>query len=119
MTPTKEFDRYQWQREPIAPTLHDLRQWLADNPRHPDADRRREQLAKLEKAEGIRSNIAREGQASVDEPIYETTQARPLAHSIASAFGREIPAAVQVFTGYETARLRWMKPGPDGKLIPK
>jgi hypothetical protein len=111
-------------------TPHQLRQWLADHkhlagrdPMGTDADPRYaarvEELARLERAAGIRPHIAREGQARVDEPQYSTTRALPLAHSIASVFGRNIPEAVQVFEGYEPTRLRWMKPGPDGKLIPR
>jgi hypothetical protein len=100
-------------------TPHQLRQWLADNRHRPEAEARQAELDRLERAAGLMPNIKREGQARVDEPQYSTTRALPLAHSIASVFGRNIPEAVQVFEGYEQTRLRWMKPGPDGKLIPR
>lgn len=117
-------------------TPHQLRQWLADHkhlaPRvddgyidddslSPDELRYRiatEQLASLEKAAKIRPRILFEGQAVVDEPVYETISADPLAYGIASAFGREIRPTVEVFRDYASTKLRWMKPGPDGKLIP-
>ncbi len=111
-------------------TPHQLRQWLADNkhlagrdPMGTDADPRYaanvEKLARLERAAGLRPHIAREGQTRIDEPQYSTTRALPLAHSIASVFGRNIPEAVQVFKGYDSTRLRWMKPDGKGGLVPK
>lgn len=111
-------------------TPHQLRQWLADHkhlagrdPMGTDADPRYaanvEELARLERAAGLRPHIAREGQCRVDEPQYSTTRAIPLAHSIASAFGRGIPETVQVFEGYERTNLRWMKPDGKGGLVPK
>lgn len=98
--------------------VHTIRQWLADNPRHPDIDARKAELLRLERTAGLRTVIAREGQPVVDEPRYSTTHALPVAHGIASAFGREIPQAVQVFEGYDSTRLRWMKPDGKGGLEP-
>lgn len=97
---------------------HSLRQWLADNPRHPDADACQRELDRLERAEGLRTSILREGQERIDEPQYAEARAVPLAHSIASAFGREIPPAVRVFEGYAPVHFQWMKPDGKGGLVP-
>jgi len=98
---------------------HQLRQWLADHPHHPSAESRQRELDKLERAEGLQTCIKREGQKRIDDPQYSATHALPLAHGIAAAFGREIPQTVQVFEGYDSTRLRWMKPDGKGGLEPK
>ncbi len=99
-------------------TLHAIRQWLADNPRHDQAEIRQRELERLERAAGLLPHINHKGQSRVDDPIYSTTHAHPLAHGIAAAFGREIPQTVQVFEGYDSTRLRWMKPDGKGGLEP-
>ena len=67
----------------------------------------------------IKTAIAHEGQSYVDEPIYTETKPVPLAYELASAFGRPMDPLIRNLDGHNRVRLRWMKPGPDGKLIPK
>jgi hypothetical protein len=66
------------------------------------------------------TQVTREGQEFVEEPIYEVVGVpKAVASSLAVAFGRKPSPTIVDITGYERVRLRWMKPGPDGKLVPK
>lgn len=50
-----------------------------------------------------------DGQAYIDEPVYET---------VPVLVGKE-PMLGQVVRYYTRVPLKWMKPGPDGKLVPR
>jgi len=72
----------------------------------------------------IKDKIEGVGQPYVDDPIYRTINLKPeittpIATGIAQAFGSAGPKPVQILTGYNHVRLRWMKPGKDGKLVPR
>ena len=59
-----------------------------------------------------------DGQPYVDEPIY----LEPKPESTLQAAIREIfqrPAARRLLSHYDHVKLRWMKPGPNGKLVPR
>jgi hypothetical protein len=60
----------------------------------------------------------RDGQKYYDEPVYlHPKPATPIELSLAHAFGRKLPESL--LAGHERVKLRWMKPGPDGKLVPR
>ena len=60
----------------------------------------------------------KDGQPYVDEPVYlEPKRESKLQTSIREIFER--PAAPQLLSHYDRVKLRWMKPGPDGKLVPR
>lgn len=68
----------------------------------------------------IRQSVAFEGQKFLDEPQHVVvSKARPLAMNIAALFGRPVDPEISEFSHYERTRLRWMRPGPDGQLVPK
>lgn len=50
-----------------------------------------------------------EGDAYVDLPVYGDV----------AVYGGKAPMKGAVVRYYERTPLRWMKPGPDGKLVPK
>ena len=59
-----------------------------------------------------------DGQPYVDEPVY----LEPKPETLLQAAIREVfkrPAARRLLSHYERVKLRWMKPGPDGKLVPR
>lgn len=61
----------------------------------------------------IRTAITKPGQRYVDDPVYSGTRAKPLAHSIATLFGRRMPAEVRILEHYERTPLNWRKPKKD------
>ena len=59
-----------------------------------------------------------DGQPYVDDPIYlDPKQETVLAAAIREIFGHR--ALPRLLSHYEHVRLRWMKPGPHGKLVPR
>lgn len=60
------------------------------------------------------TNIKNDRQTFVDDPVY--SRPKKVDASVAAAFGRKLRP---ILTGYERVQLRWMKPGPDGKLVPR
>ena len=72
------------------------------------------------------TSIASVGQKFLDKPLYRTLIAmqrpRRLSAAVAIACGNQVPPVLpekREFIGWERTHLRWMKPGPDGKLVPR
>jgi len=66
----------------------------------------------------IKDHIEREGQRFVDEAVYAMPKRRAtIEASVQQAFGRE--GAKPIVLGHERVRLRWMKPGPNGTVVPR
>lgn len=66
----------------------------------------------------LRTTIKCEGQPFVDEPIHVyPIPETELQGAIRAMFRRRSPPPLII--GYERVRLRWMKPGPDGKMVPR
>lgn len=67
----------------------------------------------------ILPTVTKEGQPYVDQPIYAKPKDKSaLTDAVAEAFGvRDGPRQIQISS--ERVRLRWMKPGPNGKLVPR
>lgn len=65
---------------------------------------------------GRKGGVYSETQEHVDQPIYTAIKrdgATPLARAVSACFPEK-------FLGcYDRYKLRWMKPGPDGKLVPR
>lgn len=57
----------------------------------------------------------KDGQKFYDRPVHATRKRMEVI--VAGALGREVPRTQLL--GYERIHLRWMKPGLDGKLVPK
>lgn len=69
------------------------------------------------KAPPLRTTLV-DGQNYLDEPVYvKPLPASELERSLSRAFGR--PQLKPILVAYEHVRLRWMKPGRDGKLVPR
>ena len=65
----------------------------------------------------LRTTIS-DGQPYVDEPVY----IEPIRETFLEAAIREIfkrRPLPRLLTHYDRVKLRWMKPGPDGKLVPR
>ena len=65
------------------------------------------------------------GQEFLDQPVFQVTRPRldpgRVADAVSRACGRHIPPIPEerVQVGWERTHLRWMRPGPDGKLVPR
>ena len=60
----------------------------------------------------------KDGQPYVDEPVYiDPKQETILEAAIRDIFKRR--PARRLLSHYDRVKLRWMKPGPDGKLVPR
>lgn len=66
----------------------------------------------------LKLSVEYEGQPFVDDPVCAMPKpATKMESSLALAFKRRLPQPIH--TGYERVRLRWMKRGSDGKLVPR
>ena len=64
------------------------------------------------------TEIEKDGQEYLDRPIYAKPKEESIiASSVKSAFGRR--KAIPIAIGLERVFLQWVKPGADGKLIPR
>ena len=64
--------------------------------------------------------ITHEGQRYVDEPIVVYPKRRSIIEaSIAAAFNPRERLRSPITVSHERVKLRWMKPGQDGKLVPR
>ena len=64
----------------------------------------------------LRPAIKFDGQRYVDEPMFVEIKPTPVAAAL-MRMGVHVPK-VEILIGYQHIHLRWMKPGPDGTLIP-
>jgi hypothetical protein len=68
----------------------------------------------------VLDKVLRVGQEFIDEPIYVKPRGEHMtliARSLRIAYGRKDQKPILV--RHERVKLRWMKPSPDGKLIPR
>lgn len=63
----------------------------------------------MKKIEGPINTALQEGQPYVDRPVYKEVE----------VFCAKTPAKGKVLSYFNRIPLRWMKPGPDGKLVPR
>lgn len=67
-----------------------------------------------------KTTIAHIGQGSVDEPIYsERNQVSMIGNAVRAAFNSPPDRRPRIVLGYQTVRLRWMKPDGRGGLVPR
>jgi len=76
--------------------------------------------SELEQDKKIRLGIYHEGQRYVDEEVYRiVSRMTETASCVRACYGSSLPEKIETLGHYERTRLKWMKPGPDGKLIPR
>ncbi|CAB5221010.1 hypothetical protein UFOVP241_63 [uncultured Caudovirales phage] len=60
----------------------------------------------------------KDGQPYVDEPVYlMARKENQVEMTVRTMFER--PPPPDILQHYQRVPLRWMKPGPDGKLVPR
>lgn len=60
-------------------------------------------------------------QRFIDVPVYARPKRQPALeqHVLAALHGGQVPQPRRILLRHEREMLIWMKPGPDGKLVPR
>lgn len=63
--------------------------------------------------------ITHDGQRYFDDPVFAKPLANIMERSVSAALDKNYRPKPPIVLRHERVALRWMRPGPDGKLIPK